>query len=60
MNKQQIAILDFRTATVYIRDIPDSMTNDDIEDITAYFENKLKLHINDCQYMVFTNPINIK
>ena len=49
---ERIVILDFFSGKVFIRFVPIDMIEADANDIVAYFENELKIHADDCQYMV--------
>lgn len=49
---KRIALLDFATGTIFIRDVPEDMQDADSEEVAASFENELKVHLDDCQYMV--------
>lgn len=49
---KQIVILDFSTAIVYIREVPEVLEDSQAEDVIEYFESVLKIRANDCQYMM--------
>jgi len=58
-----IVILDFYSGTVFIRPIPKHMIKEEWDDIEIAdsFENKLKIHISDCQWMIMPKvKLNIK
>lgn len=57
----KIAILDFRTGIVYVRDIPEKMRGFESEDILDYFCGKLGIEsAEDTQYMTGDLLVNIK
>jgi len=49
---KQITILDFSTATVYIRILPEELENAQAEDVLYHFCEELDIRADDCQYMV--------
>ena len=52
LSVERIVILDFRTGKVFVRFVPLDMIESDADEIAMYFENELKIHVNDCQYMI--------
>lgn len=53
---QIITILDFWTGKIYIKKIPKICEFDHPEDIMHYFETKLPIHAEDCNWMVSCDP----
>ena len=49
---ERIVILDFETGKVFIRFVPADMLESDASEIAMFFEKELKIHIDDCQYML--------
>lgn len=57
MNKK-ICILDFSTAIVYIKEIPQHLQGEQAEDVMEYFADELDIRESDCEYMMGDLTIN--
>lgn len=51
----KIAILDFASGTLYVRDVPKKMQKKEAEDIADHFAIELDIKIKDCEWMVCPN-----
>lgn len=49
---KKIVILDFSTAIVHIKNIPEHLKEEQSEDVMNYFCEELDIRESDCQYMV--------
>ncbi len=47
-----ITILDFSTATVYIKQVPESIQELQSDEIMEHFATELNIREKDCQYMI--------
>lgn len=52
MTSKKIVILDFSTAIVYVRDVPQRLAKAQIETVMKYFCKELDIRESDTQYMM--------
>lgn len=57
---KKITILDYQSATVYVRNIPPEIENNEGDDILEYFAEKMNLQSSDCMYMLGDLSISIE
>lgn len=58
METKKIVILDFSTAIVYIREVPEQLKKAQSEDVLTFFCEQLNIRENETQYMVGDLEIN--
>ena len=51
-NSKYIVILDYHDKKAYVRLVPKDVKKLDDSDIANYFESELKIHLDDCEYIV--------